>query len=151
MIRSRVAGLPGKRVLCVVDTDPLYVAGPGSHLDELIEVAGGENIFADAEAAYQVVSLETALERLPEVIINLSIGGLEGGNGRGPGYWGRWEFLPAVQSNEVSWLHPQLLGVPGPRMPEMAEMLVRLIHPAEFGRLEPEEMGPMTEGEPGGS
>ncbi|HYH45851.1 MAG TPA: helical backbone metal receptor, partial [Thermoanaerobaculia bacterium] len=42
-VRRRAAGLPKRRVLFAVGRDPLFVAGPGSHFDELIAAAGGEN------------------------------------------------------------------------------------------------------------
>lgn len=142
-IRAASRELPRRRVLCVVGTDPLYVAGPGSHLDAVIAAAGGENIFGDARSPYQMVSLETALERRPEVILNISESGLGGGVRKGAGYWGRWSFLPAVENGEVYWIHPQRLVVPGPRIPEMAELVRSLIHPERFGEAEPEEMGPL--------
>ena len=42
---------PRRRVLVAVGHDPLFVAGPGSHLDELVTIAGGENIARDARVA----------------------------------------------------------------------------------------------------
>ncbi|MGE5233303.1 MAG: helical backbone metal receptor, partial [Acidobacteriota bacterium] len=46
-LRLRAAAAPRRRVLCVVGRDPLYVAGPGSYLDDLIAIGGGSNVAAD--------------------------------------------------------------------------------------------------------
>jgi len=42
-IEERSARLPRRRVLFVVGRDPIYVAGPGSHIDRMITLAGGES------------------------------------------------------------------------------------------------------------
>ncbi|MEE8217620.1 MAG: helical backbone metal receptor, partial [Vicinamibacteria bacterium] len=46
-IRRLARDAPKRRVVFVVDRDPVYVAGPGSHVDEMIRAVGGENIAAD--------------------------------------------------------------------------------------------------------
>ena len=124
---------PRRSVLFVVGQRPLYVAGPGSHIDLLIKAAGGRNIFADAMSPYQLVSMEAALQRMPEVIIDVSDNRPGARRGVKSGYWGQWKFLPAVSHNRVYWTDPFKLAIPGPRMPEMAELLAKLIHPEIFG------------------
>ena len=124
---------PQRSVLFVVGQRPLYVAGPGSHIDLLIEAAGGRNIFSDAMSTYQLVSMEAALERMPEVIIDVSDNRPGALRGVKSGFWGQWNFLPAVNNNRVYWIDPLRLAIPGPRMPEMAELLAKLIHPEIFG------------------
>ncbi len=71
-IEARAAGLPRPRVLVVVGRDPLFVAGPGSHFDEMIRIAGGTNVAADVGAPYRQASLEALLERQPQVIVDTS-------------------------------------------------------------------------------
>ncbi len=122
-----------RSVLFVVGQRPLYAAGPGSHIDLLIKAAGGRNIFADAMSPYQLVSMEAALERMPEVIIDVSDNRPGAMRGVKSGFWGQWNFLPAVSHNRVYWIDPLRLAIPGPRMPEMAELLAKLIHPEIFG------------------
>ena len=53
--------------------------------------------------------------------------------GRHVGDWGRWEFLPAVREDRVYRVDPSLLVIPGIRLPEMTELMGRLIHPEVFG------------------
>jgi iron complex transport system substrate-binding protein len=132
-IRQLSDDLPRLRVLFVVGRDPLYVAGPGSHLDELIRLTGGENVAHDATSPYQQMSLETILERLPEVIIDASDGHVAGLRGQTLGPWEKWRFLPAVRERHVYWVDPSRLVIPGIRLPEMADLMGQLIHPEVFG------------------
>ena len=45
--------------------------GPGSLHQEIIELAGGANIFADAEGSFPQVNWESIIDRDPEVILLL--------------------------------------------------------------------------------
>jgi iron complex transport system substrate-binding protein len=141
-LESRTAGLPRRRVLVVVGRDPLYVAGPGSHVDRLIEIAAGTNVAADAASTYQQFSLEAALERLPEVIVDASDNAPGALRGRVAGSWGRFPFLPAVESNRVWHVAPERLLIPGLELPEAAELLARLLHPEIFGEPDPARLLP---------
>jgi iron complex transport system substrate-binding protein len=141
--------LPRRKVLFVVGRDPVYVAGPGSHIDELITLVGGVNIAHDALSPYQLVSLEAILERMPDVIIDTSDNRPQALRGREVGSWGEWEFLPAVEHRRVYWIEPGRLVIPGIRLPEMAELTGKLIHPEIFGEPTPEQMGPYGDHAPG--
>lgn len=132
-IAEQAEGLPRRRVLFVVGRDPLYVAGPGSHIDEMIELVGGENVTHDALTPYAQASLETILERLPQVIVDTSDNSADALRGRTPGPWSRWGFLPAVRDNRVFWVEPGRLVIPGLRLPEMTRLMARIVHPESFG------------------
>jgi iron complex transport system substrate-binding protein len=139
-IRRTAAGLPRRRVLFVVGRDPLYVAGPGSHVDEMIQLAGGVNVLHDAASPYQRASMEAVLERMPEVIVDTSSNREGAPRGRFPGDWGRWDFLPAVRDERVYWVAPSRLVIPGIRLPEMTELMAKLIHPEAFGEASDAEL-----------
>ncbi|MCZ7651949.1 MAG: helical backbone metal receptor [Thermoanaerobaculia bacterium] len=132
-LRTETAGLPRRTVLCAVGRDPLYAAGPGSHLDALIAAAGGENLLADGRGTYLLASLEAVLERGPEVIVDGSDNRPGAARGPLPGAWGRWPLLPAVAAGRVYQVDPGRYAVPGPRLAEMAEAFARFVHPERFG------------------
>jgi ABC-type Fe3+-hydroxamate transport system substrate-binding protein len=138
-IRGLARDAPARRVAFVVDRDPVYVAGPGSHVDEMIRAVGGENIAADAASDWQLLSMEVIFERAPEVIIDTSDNGTGALRGRVAGPWDRWPFLPAVEDNRVYWVDPIRLVIPGPRLPEMTRLVGRLVHPEIFGEPSPED------------
>jgi iron complex transport system substrate-binding protein len=133
-------GVSRRQVLFVVGRDPLYVAGPGSHIDEMITMVGGVNAAGDALSEYQQLSLEAALERMPEIIIDASDNRPGALRGRQSGIWGRWEFLPAVRQGRVYHVDPGRLVIPGLRLPEMTHLMGQFIHPEIYG--EPDEAAP---------
>jgi iron complex transport system substrate-binding protein len=143
-VARRAAAAPRRRVLVAVGREPLFVAGPGSHLDELVRVAGGENVAAAAAAPWATLSLEAAIASRPEVILDSSDNGPDAPRGRSAGVWARWPFLPAVAAGRVYALDPARLSIPGPRLGEMAELMGKLIHPEIFGEAQEEELGPLA-------
>ena len=132
-LRAATAPLPRRRVLCAVGRDPLYAAGPGSHLDALIAAAGGENLLADGRGTYLLASLEAVLARGPEVIVDTADNRPGAPRGALVGEWGRWPLLPAVAAGRVYHVDPGRYAVPGPRLAEMAEAFARFVHPERFG------------------
>jgi ABC-type Fe3+-hydroxamate transport system substrate-binding protein len=141
-IEERARGLERLRVLVVVGRDPLFVAGPGSHFDEMIRIAGGTNVASDVGAPYQQASLEALLERRPEVIVDTSDNRPEAARGREPASWSRYAFLPAVENDRVYQVDPGRLAIPGLRLPAMTGLMARLIHPETFGEPTIAEMRP---------
>ena len=138
-IEQRAESATPRRVLFVVGNDPIYVAGPGSHIDRMIAAAGGTNIAHDALSPYQQVSIEAMLERMPEVIIDTSDNRPEALRGRQAGDWARWDFLPAVKAGRVYQVDPSRLVIPGMRLPEMTRLMGQLIHPEIYGQAGPDQ------------
>lgn len=141
-VRERAASAPRRRVLVAVGHDPLFAAGPGSHLDELVTLAGGENVAGDATSPYPMLALETVLERAPQVIVDSADNRPGQQRGLTAGFWAQWPFLPAVAAGRVAVVDPWRLLVPGPRLADMAELMAKLIQPELFGRPRPEDFGP---------
>ena len=57
------------RVFVEIWNEPLMTAGPGSFIDEIIGLAGGENIAHDADNPWPMFSEELVIERDPQVVI----------------------------------------------------------------------------------
>jgi ABC-type Fe3+-hydroxamate transport system substrate-binding protein len=142
-VAQRSAGAERRKVLVVVGREPLFVAGPGSHLDELLRIAGGANVAADLGSPYAQASLEAMLARRPEVIVDLSDNRRGARRGQAAGAWSAWPFLPAVAEGRVWFVDPIRLSIPGPRLVESAEMLASLIHPERFGTPDAATLGPL--------
>lgn len=68
-LREATRGLPPVRTAFVLGGNPPWVAGPGTFIDELIELSGGFNVFGDLELSYGSVSPETFRARAPEVLL----------------------------------------------------------------------------------
>jgi iron complex transport system substrate-binding protein len=67
-IARRVAGRPRVRVYWE-DSAPGRTRGPGTAVHEMIQLAGGENVYQDAGIARPTISLEAVLAADPEVIV----------------------------------------------------------------------------------
>jgi iron complex transport system substrate-binding protein len=120
------------RVYYEVWYEPLYTIGPGTWQNELIEMAGGTNIFADAKEAYPIVSAEAVIQRDPEVIV-VSLGYMGGVKKedfeKRPG----WGDISAVKNNRICEIDENTVVRPGPRIVQGLEQLARFIHPEVFG------------------
>ena len=67
-IKNKTRTVKRPTVAHVTWHDPLWVAGSGTVQDEMIEIAGGENVFSDI-GDWSTVSLEVFIDRNPDVII----------------------------------------------------------------------------------
>lgn len=151
-VRKRVAGLKGgpdgggrdgggpgvKLFLCTGrapgELSGLGTTGPGGFLAELVGVAGGENIFADAVTRYPQVSKEALTRRAPEVIIECRPGADLDGAARARliAEWNPLSSLPAVRGGRVHVLTDDFLLIPGPRIVKTARRLAELLYPEAF-------------------
>jgi iron complex transport system substrate-binding protein len=131
-IRTRLEGVPQRRVLMVVGQNPLIAVGSGIFLNELITQAHGLNIAAGTGQQWPRLSLEFAIANQPEVIIDSSMGSEEKEETTLLGIWQNFPALPAVQQGRLYGRRSYTLLRPGPRLAEGLEELARLIHPECF-------------------
>jgi iron complex transport system substrate-binding protein len=128
-VHARVAGLPARRVLLVVGHSPLVVAGAGTLQDELVTIAGGTNVAADAGQAWPQISPEVVVARAPEVIVDAAMGTEAGGRD----LFAALTTVPAVRDGRVVRIAGDALFRAGPRVVEAARVLARAIHPEAGG------------------
>ena len=119
--RARAAALPRRRALFVIGHDPLVVAGPGSYADELLRLAGGENVVRDA-LPWSVYPLEQAVADDPAIVI-------DGGVLEPPETLARHSVIGAVRRGAVRRLPDDAALRPGPRLVRALEELSRILHP----------------------
>ncbi|MCD6416042.1 MAG: ABC transporter substrate-binding protein [Planctomycetes bacterium] len=134
-VRVKAAGRPRVPVLLVTGREQgslgsISTVGPGTFLDDLIEVAGGRNVFSDLPRGYAVINKETLLARAPEVIVELHG---EGGDSekalrRVRTLWAGLGTLPAVRQGRVYVITATYAMIPGPRVVEIADRLGDLLH-----------------------
>jgi iron complex transport system substrate-binding protein len=131
-VRARLDGAPQRRVLMVVGQNPLIAVGSGIFLNELITQAHGLNIAADTNQQWPRLSLEVAVAKQPDVIIDGSMGSEEKDEAQLFGVWQNFPELPAVRNNRLYGRRSYTLLRPGPRLAEGFEEIARLIHPERF-------------------
>ncbi|MEX2570149.1 MAG: cobalamin-binding protein [Gemmatimonadota bacterium] len=126
-VRASVAGRERPTVLYMIGLDPPMVAGRSVFIGEVLEVAGGRNVFADVSAPSPRVSLEEIVRRRPDLVLLPASGAsslpverlreLPGWRDLSQGTT-RFEPLPA-----------DVLHRPGPSVVEAARVLRDVIHP----------------------
>lgn len=139
-VRARVAGRPRPRTLLVFDRQistlrGIYASGGIGFLHEMLEAAGGANVF-DAVARESVqVNIETLLARAPDVIVELRMADdlTPEAASREAATWSQLPTLPAVRNGKVFLLTGDAFVVPGPRIVDATEQLARILHPEAFG------------------
>ncbi len=117
------------RVYYEVYSDPLMSVGGDTVIHELLEAAGGINIFEDMEAAYPQVSSEVIVDRDPEVIVFPDYHGTEEFPVREILERSGWGSVSAVQDDRVYGVDPDKISRSGPRIAEVVEELAELFYP----------------------
>ena len=100
------------RVFYQVDTQPLYTVNAAHYVSELIELCGGENVFADLGTLAPTISEEAVLASDPEVLL---AGRIDSGD-KPFAVWDRWQSMAANRYDNRFYVHADLLGRPGPRL-----------------------------------
>ena len=134
-VRSSVAGRTPPRTLLVFGRDPgtlrgINASGGYGFLADLLEVAGGSNVFADVPRQSVQTSTEMVLSLAPEAIIELRYG--DSVRNDGPAALDAWRALPsvpAVRDRRVHILTGDEFVVPGPRITIAAQRLKEALHP----------------------
>jgi iron complex transport system substrate-binding protein len=143
-VRARAAPLKKTRMMFVVGRTPnrldgLIVVGQASYLNEIIALAGGENVFRDAVASYPGVSLEEVLARNPDVIVDMgdmadTVGVTDEHKREVTGLWGRLSSVAAVKQHRVYAVASDIYVEPGPRVVDAAKAFLEMLHPEGQGK-----------------
>ncbi len=112
----------------------VYIAGKGTHYDELIGLAGGTNAYTGRDIQYPLLSPEGLLHLKPDIIVDLVPGLAETDRDR-EAVLREWEVVPGVPAVDRSRVHILEGGytvIPGPRFILLLEDLAEIIHPELF-------------------
>lgn len=126
-VRDAVATLDKPSVFYVVWDDPPITTGSGTFINELIEIAGGRNIFADAVDKWPSVTFEAIVHRDPDVVIwprsSHGIDPVQRMAGAG------WREVGAIQESNVVVVDGSRFNRPGPGVVEAVRELAAVLHP----------------------
>jgi iron complex transport system substrate-binding protein len=114
-IRDRVEGRPRLQVAYLLGGSPPWVAAGGSYIEELLELAGGRNVFADLDGRFGPVNVELFLDR--DIDLILASEGVE-------------ISIPGTET-PVRRVSPGV-EIPGPDLADAALEFARAIHPEAF-------------------
>ena len=114
---TRDPGEDRAKILLLVWEQPPMTIGRGSFLNELIERAGGENLFRDVTASSGVVSIEAVAARNPDLIFTTA---------DGPSAFAtrpEWQVVPAVRDHRFLRVTGTEFNWPSPRAPAAIRQL----------------------------
>jgi iron complex transport system substrate-binding protein len=123
--------LPRPKVFVQIGEAPIVTVGKGSFADDLLRLAGGENIAGKEKEVYPRFGMEEILKRSPEVIVISSMNP-KGDYQKILQEWARWKTIPAVKNGRIYLIDSDLLDRPSPRIIDGLEELARVLHPERF-------------------
>jgi iron complex transport system substrate-binding protein len=133
-IRDQARGLSRPTVAAIEWLEPLMAAG--NWMPELIEIAGGESLFARAGEHSSWLKWATLIEAKPDVILLLPCGFKIGQTVRDLNLLTEnpaWANLRAVKTGQVYAIDGHhFFNRPGPRLVESAEIVAEILHPDRF-------------------
>jgi iron complex transport system substrate-binding protein len=137
-LRQRIATVVTKskavshrpKVYFEVWNDPYMSVSSGTWIGNLINLAGGTNIFGKAVSEWPIIRPEKIIQRNPDIIVLPVIPDV-------PRFWGSfedvkkrsgWENINAVRNGSLYEVPRDYISRPGPRLVEALEMLEKMIH-----------------------
>ncbi|MFZ1122557.1 MAG: cobalamin-binding protein [Candidatus Binataceae bacterium] len=128
-VHARLEGTKPRTVVMLVGHQPMVAVGRGTFLDDLLHLAGGDNIADLAAQNWPRLSIEYIIAMRPEVILD----GAMGSDANTPaGFWARYPTIPAVRDHHVFGYPENPMLHPGPRVWQSLDILARRIHPEAF-------------------
>jgi ABC-type Fe3+-hydroxamate transport system substrate-binding protein len=122
-VRAASRPLPKPTVFWHVWDAPVITIGGGSFMNDLVDIAGGRNVYADIKAPSGTVSLEDVSRRDPDVI-------LAGPDGKHQiESDARWRIVRAVREGRIFVVDTGVVARPSVRLGEAAVLIARLLHP----------------------
>ncbi len=126
-LRQKVEELPKTKVFLELGAKPLMTAGKNTFIDEIINSAGGLNIFQVTNFEYPRVSLEEVVRCNPEVIILATMGEITEQEST---FWQKYPNLEAVKRNRIYTLDANIICRPTPvRYVEGLKKITEFLHP----------------------
>jgi iron complex transport system substrate-binding protein len=135
VVKARLAGVQERPLVFyeLDSTDPNapWTPGPGTFIDTLIGMAGGQNVGSVLASDWAQISLEELLKQNPDLIL---LGDANYGNVTPEQVAARegWDNLQAVKDGKVYPFDDNLVSRAGPRLVDGLEALAKLLHPELF-------------------
>ena len=134
-IRQSVAGKPRPRTAVLFDREPgslrgMFASGGIGFMHDMLEAAGGTDVFGDIARQSLQATTELLLARAPEVILEVH-GGQPWPAAKIAAETRIWQGLPsipAVRASRVHILVDDRLSIPGPRVADGIRVLAAVLH-----------------------
>jgi iron complex transport system substrate-binding protein len=135
-IRAKSSSAGKVKVLWIMQAEPLRVAGTNTFINQIVELAGGQNAIGPTIDQYPSVGTEEILTCGAEVIIQSAMGteDIAKQQAAAEEFWSRFANLPAVKDKRIYVIDPDTVLRLGPRLPEGAQAVATCMHPELFAQ-----------------
>jgi len=116
------------KVFLQIGTSPIVTVGKGSFADDLISLAGGENIAGGERVKYPRYSIEEVLVKAPDIVIITSMDPRADSHMLAE-HWNQWKTIPAVKHGRIYVIDSDLIDLPSPRIVDGLEAIAGILHP----------------------
>ena len=127
-VAAALAGRRRPRALVVFGLRPIVVAGPGSFPDEMLRLAGADNVVRSERTRFPTLGIERVLALDPDVIVDATGGVMREGMSITRDLPG-WGELRAAKEDRLVRIDDDRVLRPGPRVGEGLRILAKALHP----------------------
>lgn len=137
-VKQQVAGKPLKNTLLAIahytnsdQLDLVYIAGQQDFYNDILQLAGGRNVYQDPRLKVPAVSQEGLLRMNPEIIIDIfpDASAHSADLHKVRQQWLQLQPLKAVKNQQVHIIEASYATVPGPRIVMLLKDIAALLHP----------------------
>ena len=113
-----------KKIYCEIFNSPFLTCGKNSFINDIIDYAGGKNIFDFLDSSYPQVSEEVIITMNPDIILapdysEIDLEKIYARNG--------WQNISAIKNKKVFSVSGDIFTRPGPRVLEAIKLLKEII------------------------
>ena len=137
-VRQKVSGLPKVSTMIAIahyvnseQLNTLYIAGKNDFYNDLLDIAGGQNVYTNTSVAVPSISAEGVMRLNPDVILDIFPEAKDHqiNLDNAMKQWQLLDSVNAVKSNRVYIIEHDYATVPGPRVFKLLTEMAQLLHP----------------------
>jgi len=111
----------------------VYASGKDGYYNDLLELAGGENVNTGITMGFPIISQEGLMSVNPEAIIEIIMPGAIKKQQLNPAnVWHQMHSLDAVKNNKILFTDENYASIPGPRFTKLLKDFAKFLHPDKF-------------------
>ncbi len=138
LINAKIKGLNRPKVMVTIghslaqeQVKTIYISGQQDFYNDLINLAGGQNVYHNNSPQVPSLTLEGVLTLNPDVIIDIFPEADDHNSDltKVKQQWQSLKYVNAVQHNRVHIIEQSYATIPGPRIMLLLEQFAQIIHP----------------------
>jgi iron complex transport system substrate-binding protein len=126
-VRSHTVKRKSKNILLQISEKPLIVAGGHTFLNDLVEIIGAKNVYAESKVSYPRPAVEDVIRKNPDVIIIFDMNG-QPISGHVKKLWNEFPRINAVRNHQVKAVESDSILRPSLRLLKGIPLLEKAIY-----------------------